>query len=320
LANLIFATWRFVAGFLSPGMVSFSFIWIVSAGLIYLCVLRWVIANSTLAAILAWVAPAPIYFSVFRFDIYPAAATMLALIAIRNNSFMQGAIWLGVAAALKGYALFMLPAFCVFVVYRRGILAGFYAVTLGVLPLILTFFITLIFVDLNEVLTPFKLQATRGFNGESTYDAINYLLGTDFRLEKLPFLPQLLQLVSAMAAAAMRPKNFDELLNALIFAVLGYITFSAFYSPQFLLWLLPLVSFSCSRALAISMVAFSWLTFLYFPISYSLLGRPWLSLAVLSATTLRIFMMLLIAFKSLRTFRRYRPTTLRQDAARPALH
>jgi hypothetical protein len=95
----------------------------------------------------------------------------------------------------------------------------------------------------------------------------------------------------------MRPRNFEDLVNALLFAVLGFMSFSVFYSPQFVLWILPLVCFSASRVMLLSAIFFSWITYLYFPISYYLaydLAHPRLFKAVVVALSLlRLFMMFL---------------------------
>jgi hypothetical protein len=292
LANIIFAAWRYAANLICPGFDGFKYTWSLSAGLIYIYAVRKIVSDATPLVVLAWVAPAPIYFAVSRFDIYPTVATLLSLFAIRRGNYNQAAVWLGVAAAFKGYALFMLPAFCVFVSYQRGVVAAVYASVLVVAPMILSVLVTHTFVDWEAALVPFKIQAGRGLNGESTYDAINYLLGTQLRSEQISLLPQFLQLASALAAAAMRPKKFEDLVNSFIFAVLGFATFSAFYSPQFVLWFLPLVSFSGSRVMVISMIVLSWLTFLYFPISYGHLPAL-LPTTIVAVSLLRLFMMLL---------------------------
>jgi hypothetical protein len=270
LANVIFATWRYLGNLVYPGITGFRYAWVLSAGLIFLWAVHRVASETTLLAALAWVAPAPIYFALFRFDIYPAAATLLAMFAIRRASYTEGAIWLGVAAAFKGYALFLLPAYCVFMIYQRGFLAAFCLGALIIAPTILTLLATLTFVSWEEALAPLIFHSQRGFNGQSTYDAINYLLGTQSSLNQIAYVSQSLQLASALAAAAMRPRTFEDLANSLVFAVLGFMTFSVFYSPQYVLWLLPLVCFSRSRVMLSLAIAFSWLSYFYFPISYNL--------------------------------------------------
>ena len=294
LANVVFATWRYLGNLVYPGIIGFRYAWVIPAGLIFLWAVHRVAADTTLLAALAWVAPAPIYFALYRFDIYPAAATLLALFAIRRASYTEGAVWLGVAAAFKGYVLFLLPAFCVFMIYQRGFVAAFYLGALIISPMILTSLATLTFVGWEETLVPLKFHMQREFNGQSTYDTINYLFGTQLGSNRMPFVPQSLQLACALIAAAMRPKTFEDLVNAFIFAVLGFMIFSIFYSPQFVLWLLPLVCFSRSRVMLVSAIAFSWLTYLYFPISYHLAhGAPLFHAAVATVSLVRIFMMIL---------------------------
>jgi hypothetical protein len=301
-ANIIFATVRYLANFLHPGKTPFFVLWIASTWAVYLYAVYRVATGTTMLVTLAWLAPASIHFAVFRFDIYPAVATLMSLIAIRRTSYMEGAIWLGVAAALKGYALWLLPAYCVFMFYERGFTAAIKVGVLAVAPMILSLIATLTFAGWEGMIAPFGFHALRTTNGESTYDAINSLFslfsvpaisnGPDLRL-----IAQSLQVGCALTAAAMRPRSFDDLVNAFLFAVLGFMSFSIFYSPQFLLWILPLICFSRSRVMVISVIVYSWLTYLYFPIGlglYFVFGRRGLlDVMVVAVSLLRLFMMAL---------------------------
>src|SRR5262245_43415984 len=110
LANLVFAAIRYVADLIVSGSYGFRFIWIISASLIYLCIVYQIARRTAMLAVFAWLAPAPIYFALFRFDLYPALATLISLFAIQRGNYIKGALWLGIATALKGYTLFLLPA------------------------------------------------------------------------------------------------------------------------------------------------------------------------------------------------------------------
>jgi hypothetical protein len=296
-ANLIFATLRYLGNLLHPGLYWFYAVWVALAWLVYLWVVYRIAKDTTMLATLAWLAPAPIYFALFRFDLYPAVATLMSLFAIRRTDYVGGAIWLGVAIALKGYALFLLPAYCVFMVYQRGFAAAIKIGAVAVAPILLSLLATLSFAGWEGVIVPFKLHAVRTLNGESTYDGINYLFGAReiSNGSAVCRIGQSLQVGCALAAAAMRPRSFENLVDASLFAVLGFMSFSVFYSPQFVLWILPLVCFSASRVMLISAIFFSWLTYLYFPISYDLQpGQAGLFKAVVAAVgLLRLFMMFL---------------------------
>jgi hypothetical protein len=208
---------------------------------------------------------------------------------------LQGALWLGLAAALKGYALFLLPSYCVFLVYERGFPLAIKAGLLAISPMLFSLLAVLLFADWEGVLAPFKFHAIRTLNGETIYDAINYLFGT--RLIQDPtWIARSLQIGCAIAAAGMRPRTFDELNRAFLFALLGFVFFSIFYSPQFLLWILPLTCFSSSWGMQVLTILFAWLTYLYFPISWDLRQRqPRFKEAVIIAlSTLRLFLLGLV--------------------------
>ena len=294
LANIIFATVRYLSDLLHLGIRGFFSLWIASTWIVYLYAVYRIATGTTMLAGLAWLAPAPMFFAVFRFDIYPAVATLMSLFAIQRTRYIEGAIWLGVAGALKGYALWLLPAYCVFMVYQRGVAAAIKVGALAVAPMLLSLLATLIFTGWDEMVAPFSSQALRTLNGESTYDAFNFFFSAPVIPDgsEVRWIAQSLQVACALAAAAMRPRSFDDLVNAFLFAILGFMSFSVFYSPQYVLWVLPLVCFSRSRVMLISAIVLSWLTFLYYPISRldpGLFKPP----AVIAVSLVRSFMMFL---------------------------
>jgi hypothetical protein len=301
LANIIFGAFRYLSNLISPGLRGFCVIWIASACFIYyLCLVYGVARGAMALALFAWLAPAPIFFALFRYDLYPALATLLSLFAIRRAAYTQGAIWLGVAAALKGYALFFLPAYCIFMIYQRGLPGAIKVGVLIIAPTILSLIATFGFAGWEGVVAPFKFQLMRpliGWNtlgGGSTYDALNYLFNAPVTLWVKPWIAQSLQVAAALAAAAMRPRRFEDLINCFLFALLGFMSFNTFYSPQYVLWVLPLICFSTSRAMVITAVLFSWLTYLYYPISY-VLSTVLHKAGVITISLLRLTMMFLAA-------------------------
>jgi hypothetical protein len=308
LANMIFAACRYLSNLVSPANYGFNAVWIGSACFIYyLCLVYGVARGTATLALFAWLAPAPIYFALYRYDLYPALGTFIALFAIRRGAYMEGAIWLGVAAALKGYALFLLPAYCVFIVYQRGLTAAIKVIVLAVAPMILSLLATFAFAGWEGTIVPFKFHLVRALNGESTYDALNYLVNARITswVNEAPWIAQSLQTGTALVAAGMRPRHFEDLINSFLFAVLGFMSFSVFYSPQFVLWLLPFVCFSTSRAMLITSILFSWLTYLYFPIGFDLKkAEPsLLKAAIITVSLLRLIMMFLAARLLTKPFR-----------------
>jgi hypothetical protein len=84
-------------------------------------------------------------------------------------------------------------------------------------------------------------------------------------LRELSNFAKWLQISISLLAAGLKPKNFGDLVNAFLLSILGFISFSVFYSPQFLLWIISICCFSKDRWLNILAITFSWTTFIYFP-------------------------------------------------------
>jgi hypothetical protein len=297
LANAIFAAIRWIANTTFPGSRGFEYLWVLTAAVVYAFATIRVAAFASFLAATAWLAPASIYFALFRYDVYPAVAMLFGLLAIRREGYTAGAIWLGIALALKGYALFMLPALCVFVLHRRGLVAAVRVTIIAIAPMITSFAVVYAVAGWEGVTSPFRFHLGREFNWESSYDALNYVLGTELQATQIPFVPLALQALASLAAAGMRPRSFDDLVNATIFAIVGYVTFSVFYSPQFLLWLLPIVSFANSRMMIVLAVLLAWVTYAYFPVAWDLthiIGVPpkLLQALVVTVTALRVSMMI----------------------------
>lgn len=301
LANLLFAAARWLGDLYSSTIRPFYGVWILMAAAAYLYGLYRVAQQGATLAVLVWLSPAAVYFSLLRYDVFPALATLLALLAIRRGAEVRGALWLGVAVALKGYALFLLPAYGIYLLQRRGFLAAVRIGSLTVLPMAVSLLVVLLFAGWDGVTAPFTFHADRGLNGQSTYDAINYVLGTDLRFDSTlaQRAAQGLQVGAALAAAALRPRTFDQLVSAFLVAMVGFITFSVFYSPQFVVWILPIACLAASRRVLVLAIAFSWLSYLYFPAAYDLTlygrvdalrGSSLLDLAVLAVAITRVGM------------------------------
>ncbi len=269
LANLVFGFCRLVAQVIHPfpsDIESFSFIWTVTSWLVYLFAVSTSLTKVSRSSLWLWLAPAPIYFALFRFDIYPSVTTLLALIAIRDEKYARGSLWLGITIALKGYALFLLPSYCIFILYKRGIKAAITNTMICLMPFLLGNLIVLCYAGVKGLLAPYAFHAIRKQNGESVYDVF-YL---SWLVDIFPGLPTLLQISSSLLPVLQKPKTFEALVNAFLIAIVGLITFSVFYSPQFCLWIIPIAAFSESLLIRRLTVVLSWATFLYFPLAFDL--------------------------------------------------
>ena len=235
-------------------------------------------AKEGLLPLFTWLSPAALYFALFRFDLYPALASLMALLALRNERYVRAAVWLGLCIALKGYAAVFLPALGVYLVYKVGFKKAVALSALALAPITLSLGVVALYAGVEGVLMPFEFHAGRGYNGETIYVALNTLLnerGTpllDWMLKHR--VPVMLQVAFGLLAAAMRPKTFEQLLYAFLVAIVGFVTTSVFHSPQFALWIIVAAAFTRNRYLQVLLAALSWFTYLYFPILFDWSARP----------------------------------------------
>jgi hypothetical protein len=257
--------------------------------------LRCVSASSTrLAAAAAFVALAPLALgSVFlsRYDLWPAALTAVALAAIVSGRERVGLGVLGLGAATKVYPALIAPLALVYLWRRRGrrdALVGtavFATVAAAVI-------VPLIALSPDGVWEAFTRQASRGLQIESLGSAVllaahhvggleiemrssagsQNLVGTapDVLAAAHSFVQGLAVLAIWVAFSRGRVDR-ESLLRASALVVCAFVVLGKVVSPQFLIWLIPLVplvrgrrGLAASTLLAVALV----LTQLWFPYRY----------------------------------------------------
>jgi len=273
LPNLLFGAVRLVSGavpVLTDGYDRFAWTWVSLTLPLYFFVLHRLITRYPRPAMLLWLTPAALHFSLYRYDVFAVITTFFTVEALRQDRLRRAALLLGIVTALKGYSLFLLPAFAIYVWQRRGLKEALGASVLNLTPFVAGNLITLGFSGVEGLLYAYRFHAARWLNGESTFDAIAYVAGPGVRdvLASVPKLPLALQSACSLIAAAMRPRSFEELMRAFLFATCAFISFSVFYSPQFVLWLVPFVAEWSWPLLSWLVVAVSWATFAYFPVAF----------------------------------------------------
>jgi uncharacterized membrane protein len=276
LAQLLFGAMRLVAnGVLGPSESAFAGVWVGIAATLLVLAVVWtlrIIPATRWQSLAVWVTPASLYFALYRFDLFPAIATLAAYYLIRENRLLAGSLVLGLAIALKGYALYLLPALYYYIAANRGHKTAISALLLAIAPLCASVAGFLALAGVDETLKPFGAQAMRGFNGESSYDAVAALAG--IRLSRHVALGgwsrliQLAQWGAALGVLLTRPQTFKAFAAASLFVLIAFLTLSPYYSPQYVLWLLPVACFVEDRFVNATVVAMGWITYLYFPVAY----------------------------------------------------
>jgi Glycosyltransferase family 87 len=231
-----------------------------------------------LAKALLLLLPSTVFFVLNRYDLLPALALFAALHLTREGRVRTGALMLGLAIALKGYPLFLAPAFVVHGVRRHGWRMGALVAVLAVAPNVLQHLAVLTWTDLDGMLMPYRFFLDR-FNDETSYRTIADALAlvmersdADAVVHTIFFKysgARLLLALSSVAAALVVWRKPDDLARLCCGVVLVFMSTSVFYSPQYVVWLLSFVPF-LSRKARWQFALLSVVTFVYFPLAFRL--------------------------------------------------
>lgn len=183
--------------------------------------------------------PGALFFAVNRFDVLPALLAACGFALLGRRWVVLSAVCLGAATMVKVYPVLLAPLVIRYLSENRRAAVNWtvaYASTLGafLLP-------ALIASDWEAVLGPYRYQLTRPPEFKWTlygYVLPRYLgasdaLGSAFRLGSV--------LVVLGLLLRRRPTDLDDLLRRGATVLLVFVALQVFYSPQWILWLLPLL-------------------------------------------------------------------------------
>jgi hypothetical protein len=266
----------------------------VAAGLVGLILSRqdapqWRLVSGTLLAGLAPLALGPVVLS--RFDLWPAMLSVAALAALLADRRRLGSALLGVAIAAKLYPVVLLPLAVAYVWRRQGRREALVCTAWAVAGSAV-FFVPFFAASPHGVWSSLSGQASRPLQIESlgaafllaAHQAFGLTLtqvsshGSDNLDGSLPHALATVQGVLAplvllvlWIAFARGPATRERLVRYSAAVVCAFIAFSKVLSPQYLIWLIPLVPLVRGRrgvAAAVLFVASLVLTQLWFPRHY----------------------------------------------------
>jgi hypothetical protein len=211
------------------------------------------------------VLPAAVYFSLNRFDVVLALLTALGFACLGRRRYLLSGLLFGTATAIKVYPALLVPLVLRFLwPSRRDALAWLAAYGAAVAACFLP---PLVLSGWQAVWEPFRFQLTRPPMGMMAYGHFlpqrleeNDLLGRSFRLGTV--------VLAVLLLAWRRPPDLSGLLRRGAIALIVFISVPVFYSPQWILWLLPLLVPLVMRqwALAVPIVALDLVTWGTFPL------------------------------------------------------
>jgi uncharacterized membrane protein len=223
-----------------------------------------------------------------RFDLWPGALVAVALAALVTDRHRLGSGALGLGVTAKLYPAALLPLALAYTWKRRGRAEAI--VCLGIMAgAVALVFLPFVVIAPGGVWQSIGGQLSRPLQIESLGSALLLVAqrtdGVDVTLrtthgsqnlvgagpDALATISTVLQvaaLVAVWSAFARGPASREALLRGSAAAVSGFVAFGKVLSPQFLIWLIPLVPLARSRLAALLLASALVLTQLWFPFRY----------------------------------------------------
>ncbi len=209
--------------------------------------------------------PAALYFSLNRFDVVLALLTALGFACLGRRHHVLSGLLFGVATAIKVYPALLVPLVLAFLwPRRRDALSWLVAYAAAVAA---CFVPPLVLDGWAAVWQPFHFQLNRPPMGLTVYGHLlperlqeDDLIGRGFRLGSVVLVVLLL--------VWRRPPDLTSVLRRGAIAVTVFIALPIFYSPQWIVWLLPLLAPLAARQRAVFwlLVALDAVVYVTFPL------------------------------------------------------
>jgi hypothetical protein len=223
----------------------------------------------------AWlfVLPAALYFALMRFDVLPALLVAASLFCLGRRWLLVSAILLGVGTMVKVYPLFLAPVIVRYLTDQRRAAVSWTVAYLATLVSILLATVALFEWPLTVL--PYRIQLARGLESNALYGFILPVelgaatwLGRSFRLGSV--------MLAILAMSWHNPVDLADVLRRAATVLLVFLAVQVFYSPQWLLWLLPLLAPLAWQNLTLLywVIILDLITYLSFPIGADF-GTQW---------------------------------------------
>lgn len=190
--------------------------------------------------------PAALFFTINRFDVVPAALTTVALVCIVRDRRSSGFACLAVAGLAKWYPIVLVPALIHYCWRRTGRApVGPVLVGAGIGALVVGH--SLWWVGWDALLVPYRFHASRPANVESLYFlTTHYAMGLSGNAALvgaawLGWVFAVLQFAGVLVGIVACPTDARRLVAVCALSLVLFVCFAKFYSPQWFLWITPLV-------------------------------------------------------------------------------
>ena len=216
------------------------------------------------------VLPAAVFFSLNRFDIIPALATALAFACLGRKRLACSGAFLAIGVLLKVYPILFVPIVLRHLGVRNGAkwLAGFAGtIALGV-------GLSVALLGWEPTVQPIRVQLARPLE-ETSWTLYGRVLPMELGNMKNTRLAILAAV--GLGLVLTRPQSLNGVLKRCAVLLVVFISLAVFWSPQWVVWFLPLVVplAGRSRWLAALCVAIDALNYFQFPVLFWIVWSHW---------------------------------------------
>ena len=260
----------FVGGDYAAYRAVFSLLMCVALGAVIVLLRRMLPGRESLAYLM--LLPAPLYFTINRFDIVATLFVVLGLRQLQKGRDAASGACLGIAALTKWYPLALLPLIVSYISRRGRPVSA--AVSLPV-----AFAVTCVAIVLpslagagfRAVLRPYAFHAGRGLEMVSLPALVQFYASQWIGVVIPPWLVGAVCLggVAAAVAASLRAHvdSMDDVLSWSVVILATSILLSTVWSPQWMLWVLPLmILIARTTGDVAAIVAYGVVSYLVFPL------------------------------------------------------
>ena len=234
-------------------------------------------------AALVLACPSVLYYAINRYDALPALVFVATLLALVRGREAASAILFGVGCGVKWYALAALPLFVVL----AGRRVRWLAIACG--AGLVCCFHPLIYASPPQLWSSYSFHLDRGASPGSIYDVLLKSVPDLVRFDRpvkalllaLQFAPGLLAAGLALRRR-VRPDDLRAVAALMFVSVAGFTTFAKFHSPQWQVWLAPMVALTATPGLVFPYVVSDVLAYTATPLVWNIHGPDSTAMSVIS--------------------------------------
>lgn len=209
--------------------------------------------------------PAALYFTLGRYDVLPSLCVLLSLAAATRQRPLASGFCLALATALKLYPLLLAPLIGRWITHHLHLRAGLRWAAAYLTPLALILVIAAATDGIQGAIAPLRYQLHRPL--EPAWVLYGRLLPLELAESKAR---NLILLLPTILFFILPPGDLGSLLRRSAFLLLLSATLQPFFSPQWLLWFVPLIVPLARQSWFVLLwaVAFDIITYLSFPVVF----------------------------------------------------